>query len=62
MQPDRPKMTKHEQIRWNPTNQEWYCASCGRTSDHLAKGDACSELEQYDCQMPSADAGLGRPD
>src|ERR1700741_46884 len=29
----------HE-IRWNPESQEWFCARCGRTSDHLIKEDA----------------------
>ena len=53
---DRPRMTtNHSQIRWNPTNHEWYCTSCGRTSDHVAMPDACFELEQYECRLPVAE-------
>jgi hypothetical protein len=48
-------MMKHEQIRWNPINREWYCAKCGQTSDHISEQDAHSELQQYDCQLPAAD-------
>jgi hypothetical protein len=44
---------KHENIRWNPATQEWFCAKCGRTSDHSKEPDARFELEQYECNFPS---------
>ena len=44
--------TKHRNIRWNPGTQEWFCVSCGRTSDHAYELDAQVELEQYECNMP----------
>jgi len=48
---------KHEDIRWNQETQEWFCAKCGRTSDHTTKGDALIELEQYECELPTMDSG-----
>jgi hypothetical protein len=44
---------KHENIRWNPATQEWFCAKCGRTSDHSKELDARFELEQYECNFPA---------
>src|SRR5437870_1562118 len=26
---------KHEDIRWNRINGEWFCAKCGRVSSHM---------------------------
>ncbi|HEX3351484.1 MAG: hypothetical protein ACRD3H_18460 [Terriglobales bacterium] len=46
---------KHENIRWNPATQEWYCTKCGRTSDHTNELDAHSELEQFECSIPWVD-------
>jgi hypothetical protein len=43
---------KHNNIRWNPATQEWFCVSCGVTSDHDHERDARVELEQYECNMP----------
>jgi hypothetical protein len=48
-----PKNVKHADIRWNPATGEWFCARCGRTSNHLLEPDAKSELEQYDCELGS---------
>jgi len=45
---------KHLDIRWNRETEEWYCASCGRTSDHIKKEDALVELEQFECELPTA--------
>jgi hypothetical protein len=45
---------KHTDIRWNRETEEWYCAKCGRTSDHLKKEDALVELEQFECELPTA--------
>ncbi len=43
---------KHEKINWNPATQVWFCTNCGRTSERSTETDACSELEQHDCQIP----------
>jgi hypothetical protein len=40
----------HE-IRWNPELQEWFCARCGRTSDHLKKEDAEIEIDVFPCEI-----------
>jgi hypothetical protein len=46
-------LMKHKEIRWNPHTQEWFCVVCGRTSDHVNEADARTELEMYECQLPS---------
>ena len=48
---------KHKDVRWNKEIQEWFCVKCGRTSDHTAKDDALTELEQYECELPTPDSG-----
>jgi hypothetical protein len=47
-----PGAMKHEDIRWNRTNGEWFCAKCGRISQHMVKEDAQAELEEYECNLP----------
>ena len=42
---------KHTDVLWNEEMQEWFCAKCGRTSDHFTKEDALVELEQYDGEL-----------
>jgi hypothetical protein len=44
---------KHNELRWNPHTQEWFCAACGRTSDHMTEEDARVELEYFDCKPPT---------
>src|ERR1051326_6424053 len=45
-----PTMAKaHTDIRWNPELREWFCASCGQTSNHAAKQNAIAELSTFDC-------------
>jgi hypothetical protein len=44
---------KHQDVRWNPANEEWFCAMCGRTSDHHVKQDAQWEFEQFECSPPA---------
>jgi hypothetical protein len=44
---------KHADVLWNAELQEWFCAKCGRTSDHVTKEDALVELEQYECELPT---------
>jgi hypothetical protein len=52
---------KHENLIWNPGTQEWFCTKCGRTSDHTSVHDAHIELDQYECQVPSAEASRAAP-
>ena len=40
----------HE-LRWNPELQEWFCARCGRTSDHLRIEEAEIEIEVFPCKL-----------
>jgi hypothetical protein len=47
-----PPSPKHADVRWNNEIQEWFCAKCGHTSDHVTKEDALIELEQYECDLP----------
>ena len=53
---------KHEEIRWNPGNKEWYCIKCGQTSDHIVRDDARRELERYECRFPIANPTALRHD
>jgi len=46
---------EHGDLRWNSFDEEWFCAKCGRTSDHVTKQDAEVELEQYKCELPTED-------
>jgi hypothetical protein len=48
---------KHQDIRWNRETEEWFCAKCGNTSDHIRKEDALVEMEQYECELPTAKSG-----
>jgi hypothetical protein len=48
---------KHADVLWNEETLEWFCAKCGRTSDHIMKEDALVELEQYECELPAPDSG-----
>jgi hypothetical protein len=48
---DAAPSLKHTDVLWNEEMQEWFCAKCGRTSDHFTKEDALVELEQYDCEL-----------
>jgi hypothetical protein len=46
-------MPNVHKIRWNPNIEEWYCAVCGRTSDHRKEEDAIRELEGFECSLPT---------
>jgi hypothetical protein len=52
---------KHLNIGWNPATKEWFCAKCGRTSDHAKVQDAHLELDQYECQIPSVESSRAAP-
>ena len=51
---------KHEDIRWNRINGEWFCAKCGRISERMVKEDAQAEPEEYECNLPAVDP-KGKP-
>jgi hypothetical protein len=51
---------KHEDIRWNRINGEWFCAKCGRISQYMVKEDAQAELEKYECNLPAVNR-KGKP-
>ena len=44
---------KHPDIRWDPHLKEWFCSTCGRTSDHTIFDDARLEIEHFECDFPS---------
>jgi hypothetical protein len=46
---------KHEDIRWNRINGEWFCAKCGQVSSRMVKDEAQAELEKYECNLPAVD-------
>ncbi len=52
--------SKHMDVRWNDEIQEWFCAKCGRASDHITKEDALIELEPYECELLSTTAANRR--
>jgi hypothetical protein len=41
----------HQNIRWNPDLQEWFCSACGRTSDHSAQTAAFDEINTFECAV-----------
>lgn len=41
----------HRDVRWNPDLEEWFCASCGLTSDHANQEDAIAELAVFECSL-----------
>jgi hypothetical protein len=45
-------LMKHAKIVWNFNIRQWFCTSCGRTSDRAAEPEARVELDQFDCQLP----------
>ena len=54
-------MTQHLNLAWNPATKEWFCAKCGRTSDHALEHDAQVEVNQYDCRVPSVEVSTPAP-
>jgi len=43
---------KHSRIIWNSAIKQWFCPTCGRTSDLPSESDARQEVEQHECQVP----------
>ena len=52
---------KHTDIRWNPSTREWFCTSCGRTSNVETEHDARTSLDQYECTIPSVEVSRSVP-
>jgi hypothetical protein len=52
---------KHTDIRWNPSTREWFCTSCGRTSDAENEQVAQTNLDQYECTVPSIEVSRSVP-
>ena len=52
---------KYLAIRWNPGTHEYFCPTCGRTSEGTTIQDAREKLEQYDCEIPSVDTASPAP-
>jgi len=46
---------EHADIRWHPELQEWFCAICGRTSDHTKLDDAQTEMNNFEFELPSVE-------
>jgi hypothetical protein len=46
---------EHADIRWHPELQEWFCAICGRTSDHTKLDDGRNEISNFECELPSVE-------
>ena len=44
-------LRSHHNPRWNPDLREWFCAVCGRTSDHVLESAARVELDAFDCKI-----------
>ena len=52
---------KHRDLRWNPSTREWFCTSCGRTSNVENEHDARTSLNQYECTIPSVEVSRSVP-
>jgi|SRR5690349_3991539 len=51
---------EHKNIVWNPGTKQWFCTTCGRTTEGASLEEARSELDQHKCLVPSLDvAGAG---
>ena len=48
-----PEAARKHEIRWDPNTSEWVCVRCDRTSVHVNKRDAETELSQFDCVVSS---------
>jgi hypothetical protein len=52
---------KHSDLRWNPSTREWFCTSCGRTSNLETEDDAQTSLAQYECTIPTVEVSRAVP-
>jgi hypothetical protein len=54
-------MTRHLKVAWNPGTEEWFCTTCGRTSDRASAHEAQVELDEHECRMPSVEVSGTAP-
>jgi hypothetical protein len=52
---------KHESVRWNPGTRQWFCSSCGRTSNAVNEEEARLKLDEHECNIPSVDSPRSAP-
>ena len=52
---------KHVDLRWNPSTREWFCTSCGRTTNIEDQDKARAGLDQYECTVPSVEVSRSIP-
>ena len=52
---------KHAVIRWNPATREYFCTTCGRTSEAISDADAQERLEQFECAIPAVESPRAEP-
>jgi hypothetical protein len=52
---------KHPKIVRNLDIAQWFCTTCGRTSDHVTEQDARVELDHFDCQLPYVGISAAMP-
>jgi hypothetical protein len=52
---------KHKDLRWNPSIREWFCTSCGRTTNVEDENQARASLDQYECTIPSVEVSGSVP-
>jgi hypothetical protein len=52
---------RHPTTIWNSATKQWFCTTCGKTSDHIAEEAANVELLQYKCQIPYVGASENAP-
>ncbi len=55
------EMTQHLNIAWHPGTKEWFCTTCGRTSDHASAKEAQVELDEHECRIPSVEVSPTAP-
>ena len=55
------EMTQHLNVVWNPGTREWFCTTCGRTSDHASTQEAQVELDEHECRIPSVEVSTTAP-
>ncbi len=44
---------KQHDLRWNLGLEVWFCVKRGRMSDHNSREDAETELEFFECELPT---------
>jgi hypothetical protein len=52
---------EHKNIIWNPGTKQWFCTTCGRTTDGANIEGARAELDKHKCIIPSLDVAGAAP-